>query len=539
VPAKSSGSSTITSSFPLGANVATWDSLLLRSDIPSLLQGDDVGLTRFPGGSTADDYDWQTNAVSGEAQPVDFAQYSNVATAAGAQKFVTVNFGSGTPSEAAAWVTQSSSSSNENVALWEIGNEEYGSWETDNNAAPHTPTEYATIGKTYMQAMKAADPSAQIGFDYGMDGSLAPGSGADNWQTWDDTVLGADASYINFADVHWYPFNGTPTETPDQILATLGNIPTAASEIGTALGTYDPSAYFVVGETNMSNDETAWNEEPVGALFSAGNALQWLAYGAHSVDWWDVHNDGSSSGDFGLLSSGYSGEPATDTPFPPYYGYQLASVLAQKGATVSTLGLSAPNTYGWSSALPGGGTAVMLINADPTSSPAVPTSSLGISGSSVKELTYDNADPSIVQSTADLSGGSVTLPAESIVVLSTSASSSLPTTTTTPPPAGGWCSATYAIGSSWSGGFTANVTVTANPTYPISNWTVTWTWANGQVITSSWNADLTQAGSSVTASSQASNGSLAPGTSTSFGFQGTDGSTNTAPALTCTTSQST
>lgn len=33
-------------------------------------------------------------------------------------------------------------------------------------------------------------------------------------------------------------------------------------------------------------------------------------------------------GDFGMLSSGMSGEPATGTPFPAYYGYELASILA-------------------------------------------------------------------------------------------------------------------------------------------------------------------------------------------------------------------
>ena len=61
-----------------------------------------------------------------------------------------------------------------------------------------------------MQAMKAADPNAQICYDYGMDGDLAPGSGVDDWQTWNSTILQADAAYIDCADVHWYPINGVP-----------------------------------------------------------------------------------------------------------------------------------------------------------------------------------------------------------------------------------------------------------------------------------------------------------------------------------------
>jgi hypothetical protein len=45
---------------------------------------------------------------------------------------VTVNYGSGNPSEAAAWVTHSLTTRSDRVALWEVGNEGYGCWEVDN-----------------------------------------------------------------------------------------------------------------------------------------------------------------------------------------------------------------------------------------------------------------------------------------------------------------------------------------------------------------------------------------------------------------------
>ena len=48
----------------------------------------------------------------------------------------------------------------------------------------------------------AADPKARICYDYAMDGSLAPGAGVDGWKDWNDTVLRADAAYIDCADVH-------------------------------------------------------------------------------------------------------------------------------------------------------------------------------------------------------------------------------------------------------------------------------------------------------------------------------------------------
>jgi mannan endo-1,4-beta-mannosidase len=90
----------------------------------------------------------------------------------------------------------------------------------------------------------------------------------------------------------------------------------------------------------------------------------------------------------------------------------------------------------------------------------------------------------------------------------------------------------WANGGSNGGGFNATVTVTAGSS-PLTGWKVTWTFANGQTVTSAYNANVTQSGSSVTATNASYNGSLAAGTSTSFGFQGAWSGTNAVPALSC------
>jgi alpha-L-arabinofuranosidase len=46
---------------------------------------------------------------------------------------------------------------------WEVGNECYGSYETDNHASPHDPYTYATNFAAYAQQMRAADPTIKIG----------------------------------------------------------------------------------------------------------------------------------------------------------------------------------------------------------------------------------------------------------------------------------------------------------------------------------------------------------------------------------------
>jgi Cellulose binding domain len=558
-PSQGLGSAVLSGSLdPLGVNTAAWDTNFTDPAIASDLSAASTGLIRYPGGSWADEYLWESNTVNGSAQPVDFAQYSSQVDAiSGGQKFVTVDYGSDTPQDAAAWVTQSQTSG-QGVSLWEIGNEEYGSWETDSHANPHTAASYASNGLTYMQAMKAADPNAQICYDYAMDGNLAPGSGVANYQQWNDTILSADAADINCADVHWYPINGTPTESVQSIMELVDNIPAAATEIHAALSAYDPSAYFVVGETNMSQTANAWNEEPAGALFAAANAMEWLSFGAQSVDWWDVHNYGSPTADFGMFSSASSGEPAVDTPYPPYYGYELAAKLAVKNAKVGTLLVPTPNIYAYDSELPGGSYDVMLVNADPSNAYPISTSSLGFTSSSETEYTYDNADPAIV--TGSLSGSTVSVPAESVVVLAgtgspsptptptptpTPSSSPAPTPTPTPSPtptptpsptpstgpAG--CAVSWSVVNSWSGGFQLGFTVTNSGSSATSGWNVSYSWPGSQTISQIWSADETQSGAAVTVTNLSYDGAISPGGSTTFGLLGSGTAPSSLPSLQC------
>jgi len=91
------------------------------------------------------------------------------------------------------------------------------------------------------------------------------------------------------------------------------------------------------------------------------------------------------------------------------------------------------------------------------------------------------------------------------------------------------CGVVYTL-NSWSGGFTADVKVTNNGP-AVGSWTLGWTFAGTQQVTSAWNATVTQSGQSVTAASVSWNGALATGASASFGFQGTySGGVNAAPS---------
>ncbi|MDG4837008.1 cellulose binding domain-containing protein [Micromonospora sp. WMMD967] len=92
---------------------------------------------------------------------------------------------------------------------------------------------------------------------------------------------------------------------------------------------------------------------------------------------------------------------------------------------------------------------------------------------------------------------------------------------TTPPPSGGASCAVKYTANSWNNGFTADVLVTNTGSSAINGWTLNYNLPSGQTVTNAWNATVSQSGSAVTARNVGHNGSIAPGGTASFGYQGT------------------
>lgn len=94
-----------------------------------------------------------------------------------------------------------------------------------------------------------------------------------------------------------------------------------------------------------------------------------------------------------------------------------------------------------------------------------------------------------------------------------------PTTGPTTGPSGA-CRVAYQT-STWSSGFTADVSVTNTGSTPVNGWSLAFTLPSGQTITSAWNATLAGSSGSITAKNVAYNGNIPANGSQSFGFQGT------------------
>lgn len=415
-----------------------------------------------------------------KAEPLDFDQLSTAAQAIGAQTFATVNYGTGSAASAAAWVAQSVAN-DEPVADWSIGNESYGCWSPDNwltlpplNDTGFTPNDNATcpmsnpsvypgmygqaLGMTniaqsyavnalpYMEQMTAADPSIKIGVPWAFDSTVGGASVADNGN-WNNTILGADAQYISFVEAHFYPFsfgcqsassptpancgvpgdNGNPTT--EAVLQSIEEIPSEYAKIRSTLNTYDPKATVIVGETGVSYRATSIPCAPAGALFASSDALEWLASGTQTVDWWPMDTGANLTNSCTLPEEAMF--LANGTPDSVYAGYLLTSQLAQPAARLSALKVTPitalpaagnPQVLAFQSVLPDGQTAVALINTNTSTTEKFKVSTALAGNLTTQSYTAANQNATNTKivdgtTTAGAIASSVTLAPESILVL--------------------------------------------------------------------------------------------------------------------------
>ncbi len=429
-----------------GLNEAVWDGHMNDADQPALLKAAGIRALRFPGGSYADAYHWKTNTADGGyvAPNTSFDQFMTTAKAAGAQPVVTADYGSGTPQEAADWVTYANKTKGYGVKYWEIGNEipgngHYGShWETDNHA-DKSPKAYATNVLQYISAMKAVDPSIKIGIvlctpDSWPDGVVGSGDTAD----WNNTVLSIVGDKADFGIVHWYP-NASPAAAS---LATPGTqIPNITSKVRALYTKYGaPNMGLAITELGPGYQ----NDSAAAGLFAADSYLTWWENGVFNTDWFDLRNgsDGKTStnddgtidyGEGGIVSTGGNGTPALNTPYPTYYGLTLAGRTGSPGDTLvsatsstSTLKVHAVRTTS-------GGVNVLLINEDLNNSATVAVNYTGYTPAAAMTVQQWSKGATAITTTTP-SAGNLTVPPYSITLLQTTSGSSHASVPSTPTP---------------------------------------------------------------------------------------------------------
>jgi alpha-L-arabinofuranosidase len=343
-----------------GVNAAVWDSVFDTPTTINLL--DEMGnlALRFPGGSLSDDYHWATNTTDSNTWQwaTSFTQFAQVATATGAQVFITANYGSGTPAEAAAWVQSANVNNHYGVKYWEIGNEVYGSWETDNNARPHDPYTYAQLFKTYYTQMKAIDPTIKIGAvavtgedsyaNYTDHPALNPRTGQQH-NGWTPVMLATMKSLgvtPDFLIYHRYP-EAPGSESDQGLLLSSSTWATDASDLRQQLNDYlgaaAPNVELDCTENNsVYSNPGKQTTSLVNGLFVADSECAAMNTEFNAVMRWDLRNGQETGnnnsptlygwrlyGDYGTVDGADPAGPADR--YPTFYVAKLLQYFARGG----------------------------------------------------------------------------------------------------------------------------------------------------------------------------------------------------------------
>ncbi|HUD47539.1 MAG TPA: hypothetical protein VMR33_11950 [Candidatus Baltobacteraceae bacterium] len=380
-----------------GVNTADWDGDLDTAETVSELQEAGFQFLRFPGGSESDDYHWASNTTDSNTWmwATSFDGFAHVATNIGAKVVITANYGTGSPAEAAAWVKYSNVTNKYGFEYWEVGNEEYGSWETDSNSNPHDPFTYAQRAQSYIQQMKAADAGVKIGVvvitgeDTDSNGySSHPATNSATGQVhygWTPVLLSTLKSLgatPDFVIYHWYP-EYTGQESDPLLLQGTSNWIGAAANIRGMITDYFGSGgtniELLVTENNSNSGASGQQSVSlVNALYYADSVCQLMTTEFNSLVWWDLRNGVDTTGtidptlygwrlygDMGLLDG--LGASLTNR-YPPYFTAKLMQYFARPGDTV----LNASSDWGLVSAYAvrrtNGSLTLMVINKDSTTS---------------------------------------------------------------------------------------------------------------------------------------------------------------------------
>ncbi len=421
----------------LGINDAIWDAELGSAQTSDLLKAAGVKMIRYPGGSYADIYHWETHTAPGGyvAPNTGFDTFMASVRRVGAQPMIIANYGTATPQEAAGWVRHANIVKGYGVKYWTVGNENYGNghygsaWEADHHP-DKSATYYANQVVAFVDAMKAVDPSVKVGAVLTMPANWPDGitAGADAGP-WNQAVLTIAGPKIDFVDVHWYPGGATAaesltkTETLDDAMYLL------RQQIARYAGPGSSRIAISMTETNVGVGQ---NTQP-GALFLADAYSGLLENGVFTVHWWNVHNGiGTVStvaghtdyGDFGMLSSGgclADGsvcEPPLNTPFAPYYGLSMMNIFARAGDQFLRTATSTPSVSAHAARRANGDLAVLLINKDPENAYPVTLNYAGFSPSAAAPTVYTHTNGATsIASSQSGTATSQTLPPYSLTTL--------------------------------------------------------------------------------------------------------------------------
>lgn len=355
-----------------GINVALWDGDLLKPATVDYVKAVNHKVLRYPGGLRADEDHWK-DVLAKKDFLVDIDEFLGFCKQTNCEPMITVNFGTGTPQEAADWVKYLNIDKKEHVKLWEVGNELYGDWHPKHCTAE----EYGKRAAEFIKAMKQVDPSILVAVVWVLEGD------------WNKTVFDHTKDLADGVIVHHYSQHSGEENDPGLLAAAQGldkilpQVRKQAKEYGAAGKHYQVwltewnSVDFKPGKQTLSI---------VNALYVADYLGMLAKVNIEQASYWDVHNDMTEQGgDYGYLSR--TGAPDGDNvPRLSYWAFKMAGDNV-RGKMVECA-MSDNTVSGYLTVHPDGTKHLMIVNKYPATSAMVTLKIPGFTGKgTISELT--------------------------------------------------------------------------------------------------------------------------------------------------------
>ncbi len=385
-----------------GINAALWDGDMLKPATVDYVKAVNHAVLRYPGGLRADEDHWK-EVLDKKDFMVDTDEFLEFCKQTGTTPMVTVNFGTGTPEEAAEWVRYMNVTKKANVKYYEVGNELYGSW----HANYCTAEEYGKRAAEFIKAMKAVDPSIIVTVVWVLEGE------------WNKIVFDYTKELADGVNVHHYPqHTGEENDAallgaPQSLDEILPNVRKQTEQYGVPGKKYEVwltewnSVDFKPGPQTLSI---------VNALFVADYLGSLAKHNIEQASYWDIHNDVTEQGgDYGYLSR--TGAPDGDNvPRSSYWAFKMASDCLRGKLVHSSTGNENVTSYLTEN---NGKLSLLIVNKMPKTKANTTINIPQFEGSgTLMQLRADNMKQGYSKEPVEVKKGmNITLPAYSVTVI--------------------------------------------------------------------------------------------------------------------------